>query len=129
MSLGVQLIPGGYISLEEKVTALAKAGFDGVDVYMWGLVPYTEHMFNRKLSQKNVFDFSFTKEDWKLLIQAAERLGTLCNSHNLKVISAVCLFEAEGWPQESEQAAKARENLQQWSSLMTAIGTDMLVVS
>ena len=53
VSLGVQLIPGGYISLEEKVTALAKAGFDGVDVYMWDLVPYTEHMFNRKLSQKN----------------------------------------------------------------------------
>lgn len=129
VSIGVQLIPGGFIPLDEKIAALAQAGFEGIDVYMWDLIPYTEQYFNCKLFVRDVFDFNFTGGDWKLLLQAAERVHALCTSHGLQVVSAVALFEAEGWPKGSEQATKARENLRQWSLLMKVMGTNMLVVS
>jgi sugar phosphate isomerase/epimerase len=129
VSLGVLLIPGGYIPLEEKIAALAQAGFKGIDVYMWDLIPFTQQTLSCKLTPDDVFDFNFTEEDWKLLLQAAERVHALCTSHGLEVVSAVCLWDAEGWPKGSEQAMAARKNLQKWSLLMKALRTDMLIVS
>lgn len=129
VSIGVPLIPGGYIPLDEKIAGIAQAGFEGIDVYMWDLIPYTEQTFNCKFSTKDVFDFNFSAGDWKFLLQAAERVHALCTSHKLKVVSAVALFDAEGWPKGSEQAKKARENLRQWSMLMKVMDTDMLVES
>ncbi|KAK4503139.1 hypothetical protein PRZ48_006566 [Zasmidium cellare] len=129
VSIGVLLIPGGFVPLEEKIVALAQAGFDGIDMYMWDLIPYTEQIFNCKLTVRDVFDFNFSEGDWKLLLQAAERVGALCTSQGLQVVSAVALFDAEGWPKGSEQAKKARTNLGQWSLLMKAMGTSMLVVA
>jgi sugar phosphate isomerase/epimerase len=129
VSLGAFLIPGGHIPLEEKIAALAQAGFKGVDLYMWDLKPFTEQTLNCKLTPEDIFDFNFTEEDWKLILKAAERVNELCTSHGLQVVSAICLWEAEGWPKGSEQAVKARAALEQWSLLLKAVGTDMLVVS
>ena len=129
VSLGVLLIPGGHIPLEEKIVALAQAGFKGIDVYMWDLIPFTQQTLGCKLTTEDVFDFNFTEEDWKLLMQAAERVHLLCSSHGLQVVHAVCLWDAEGWPKGSEQAITARKNLQQWSLLMKVMRTDMLIVS
>ena len=129
VSLGMVLLPGGHIPLEEKIAALAEAGFKGIDFYMWDLIPFTQQTFNCKLTPEEFFDFDFTEEDWKLLLQAAERVHALCTSHGLQVVSAICLLEAEGWPKGSEQAIKARANLRQWSLLMKALRTDMLIVS
>lgn len=43
VSLGVLPIPGAiYIPLEEKIAALAQAGFEGIDVYMWGPIPFAQ---------------------------------------------------------------------------------------
>jgi sugar phosphate isomerase/epimerase len=107
VSLGMPLLPGGHIPLEEKIAALAEAGFTGIDFYMWDLKPYTEQLFDCKL----------TPED------------ALCTSHGLQVVSVIGLFQGEGWPKGSEQAIKARASLEKWSLLLKALRTDMLIVS
>jgi hypothetical protein len=103
VSIGVFLIPGGFVLSEDKIVALAETGIDGIDLYLWDLVPYTEQILNCKLSVEGFWDFNFTEADWKLLYEGAGRVNTLCVSHGLKVVSLIGLLRLRAGQKEANK--------------------------
>lgn len=67
-------------------------------------------------------------KNYGLLKQVGTDIRRLCEQHRLHVLMLQPFANFEGWPKGSEERKEAFERAYGWSSIMEAVGTDMLQV-
>lgn len=67
-------------------------------------------------------------KDYDLLKQVGMDVRKLCEQYRLHVLMLQPFGHFEGWPKGSEERKEAFERAYGWSSVMEAVGTDMLQV-
>ena len=111
-------IPGGNPPLEDKLPALAAAGFKAIELSIWDLQPFAARFLKRDVDEK----------DYAALSLAAKEVRRLCQKLQLRVSIMVACFQIEGWPRGSHEYEAALEHVEGYCSIMKAVGTDLLLV-
>lgn len=83
------------------------------DIFSWG----------KKTTGKEI-----DPKDYGLLKQVGMDIRKMCEQHGLHVLMLQPFGNFEGWPKGSEERQEAFERAYGWSSIMEAVGTDMLQV-
>ena len=123
-----QKIPACYAScsigykkehtLPEKLKAISKAGFSAIELSMPDVLTYGQEVTGREIDPK----------DYGTLQNVGKKIRELCVQSGLKVLMLQPFANFEGW-REGPQRRDAFERAIGWTSIMEAVGTDMLQVS
>lgn len=105
-------------TLPQKFSAIASAGFQGVELSFPDLLSFANSHFGKTISEK----------DYDSLCEAGKEVRELCEEHKLKIIVLQPFGNFEGWPEGSRERDEAFERARGWIRIMEAVGTDMLQV-
>jgi sugar phosphate isomerase/epimerase len=106
--------------LPEKLAAIAKAGFEAIELSMPDILTYGQQISETKSE--------IDPKDYATLRSVSQKIGELCKSNGLKILMLQPFANFEGWPKDSDKRKDAFERLDGWMSIMEAVGTDMLQV-
>ncbi|KAL8766362.1 MAG: hypothetical protein Q9209_006832 [Squamulea sp. 1 TL-2023] len=104
--------------LDQKVSAIAGAGFQGIELGFPDLLSFAS-----KNSNKDV-----DTQDFDTLCDAGRRVASICQESELKVVMLQPFSNFEGWPEDSDGRKDAFRRAEGWIRIMQAVGTDMLQV-
>lgn len=106
--------------LPSKLSAIAKAGFQGIELSMPDILSYGKLLHDSEPDPK----------DYETLVSIGHRIRELVAQHNLTIVMLQPFANFEGWVKgrHDEQRADARERARGWMRIMQAVGTDMLQV-
>ena len=104
--------------LEEKLKAIASAGFQGIELGFPDLLSFTSKKLGRDVGPQQ-FD---------ILCNAGQEVKNLCKALGLKVVMLQPFANFEGWKPESDEREAAFKRAKGWIKIMEAVGTDMLQV-
>lgn len=105
-------------TLPNKLTAIASAGFDSIELSMPDILSFASSHFKHDVDPK----------DYESLCTAGIEIRKLCEQSRLKVAMLQPFANFEGWPQGSRQRDEAFERARGWIQIMESVGTDMLQV-
>lgn len=106
-------------TLPQKLSAIASAGFQGIELAFPDLLAFANSHFGKTISEK----------DYDSLCEAGKEVRKLCEQHKLKIIVLQPFGNFEGWSEGSKERQDAFEKAGGWIKIMEAVGTDMLQVS
>ena len=114
VSIGTPTTP-----LNQKLAAIAGAGFQGIELGFPDLLSYASQTYKKDVDA----------QDFDTLCDAGRKVATMCQEAELKIIMLQPFSNFEGWPEESEGREDAFRRAKGWIRIMQAVGTDMLQVS
>ncbi|WQF76532.1 Putative xylose isomerase-like, TIM barrel domain, xylose isomerase-like superfamily [Colletotrichum destructivum] len=106
-------------TLEQKLDAIAAAGFNGIELSF----PDLQSFANRHLDKGDV-----AEDDYASLCEAGKLVRALCDRKELQIMVLQPFANFEGWPRGSKEREDAFARARGWMEIMTAVGTDMLQV-
>lgn len=106
-------------TLEQKLDAIAAAGFNGIELSF----PDLQSFANRHLDKGDV-----AEDDYASLCEAGKLVRGLCDRKKLQIMVLQPFTNFEGWPRGSKEREDAFARARGWMEIMTAVGTDMLQV-
>ncbi|KAL8788967.1 MAG: hypothetical protein Q9213_001376 [Squamulea squamosa] len=104
--------------LDQKLSAIAGAGFQGIELGFPDLLSFASKNYNRDVDA----------QDFDTLCDAGRKVGTMCEESGLKVVMLQPFANFEGWPEDSDGRKDAFRRANGWIRIMQAVGTDMLQV-
>ncbi|KAL8994252.1 MAG: hypothetical protein Q9169_005721 [Polycauliona sp. 2 TL-2023] len=104
--------------LDQKLAAIAAAGFEGIELGFPDLLSYASTSYNKDVDA----------QDFDTLCDAARKVGIMCDDSGLKIVMLQPFSNFEGWPKGSQGREDAFERARGWIRIMQALGTDMLQV-
>ena len=105
-------------TLHQKIEAISKAGFDGIELSFPDLQSYANLHFNRDIPD----------DDYVSLCEAGVAARKLVEDHGLKIMVLQPFSNFEGWAKGSQEREAAFAKARGWINIMDAVGTDMLQV-
>ena len=105
--------------LPAKLKAISEAGFEAIELSMPDILSWGKKVHGKEIDPK----------DYGLLKQIGMDIRRLCEQYRLHILMLQPFANCEGWPKGSEERKEAFERAYGWSSIMEAVGTDMLQVS
>ena len=105
-------------TLHQKIEAISKAGFRGIELSMPDLQSYATLHLGRDIAE----------DDYESLCQAGREAGRLVSAHDLEIMVLQPFSNFEGWPEGSDKRKQAFEKAKGWIAIMEAVGTTMLQV-
>ncbi|KAH8812706.1 xylose isomerase-like TIM barrel [Xylogone sp. PMI_703] len=105
-------------TLEQKLDAIEKGGFGGIELSFPDLQSYASRHFNKEIAD----------DDYESLCEAGKQVRKLCESRKLKVLVLQPFSNFEGWELGSKEREEALQRARGWMDIMSAVGTDMLQV-
>lgn len=107
-----------------KLEAIAKAGFDSVELGMPDLQAYAQQRLGSSFKPLSDEDGS---GDLSALIKIAEEVKQLCQDLKLEILCLQPFSQFEGYKDDQKREARFRK-AKVWMDVMEALGTDMLQV-
>jgi sugar phosphate isomerase/epimerase len=108
-------------SLADKLEAIARAGYDGIELAFPDLVAFaSEHA-------GHTVDASIASGR-ELLLSSARQAKALCRRLRLQVVMLQPFTNFEGWPENSKERKDAFDRARLWIDVMKEVGADMLQV-
>ena len=105
-------------SLEDKLKAIAGAGFQGIELGFPDLLSF---------ASKNVGK-DVDPQDFDVLCKTGLEVKRICNELGLKIVMLQPFSNFEGWKPQSAEREDAFRRAKGWIRIMEAVGTDMLQV-
>ena len=105
-------------SLEEKLKAIAAAGFQGIELGFPDLLSFASKNLGRDVGP----------QEFEVLCSASKEVKRLCEELRLKIVMLQPFANFEGWKPQSEERKDAFKRAKGWIKIMEAVGTDMLQV-
>ncbi|KAK2017601.1 xylose isomerase-like TIM barrel [Colletotrichum eremochloae] len=106
-------------TLEQKLDAIAAAGFNGIELSF----PDLQSFATRHLKRGEIAD-----DDYASLCEAGKLVRELCERKKLQIMVLQPFANFEGWPKGSKEREDAFARARGWMEIMSAVGTDMLQV-
>ncbi|KAK1967039.1 xylose isomerase-like TIM barrel [Colletotrichum sublineola] len=106
-------------TLEQKLDAIAAAGFNGIELSF----PDLQSFATRHLKRGEIAD-----DDYASLCEAGKLVRELCERKKLQIMVLQPFANFEGWPKGSKEREDAFARAKGWMEIMSAVGTDMLQV-
>ncbi|KAL8686729.1 MAG: hypothetical protein Q9218_006906 [Villophora microphyllina] len=113
VSIGTPTTP-----LPQKLSAIAGAGFQGIELGFPDLLSFASQHHDREIKP----------QDFDALCDAGKEVAELCQKNGLKVVMLQPFANFEGWKEGSEEREDAFRRAKGWIRIMQAVGTDMLQV-
>ncbi|KAL8977119.1 MAG: hypothetical protein Q9205_007011 [Flavoplaca limonia] len=113
VSIGTPTTP-----LDQKLAAIASAGFQGIELGFPDLLSYASQTYNKDVDA----------QDFDTLCEAGRNVCTMCQEAGLKIVMLQPFSNFEGWPEGSEGREDAFRRAKGWIQIMQAVGTNMLQV-
>ncbi|KAK4616269.1 3-dehydroshikimate dehydratase [Fulvia fulva] len=112
-------------TLPKKLDAIANAGFQAIELGMPDLVAFAnQHLkTGQQGGSKGIGDHDFDD-----LVSIGKLLKTMLDAKRLKVFMMQPFANFEGWLEASPERKDAWERVEGWTSVMEAVGCDMLQV-
>lgn len=114
VSIGTPTTP-----LDQKLAAIAGAGFQGIELGFPDLLSYASQTYKKDVDA----------QDFDTLCEAGRKVGAMCEEAGLKIVMLQPFANFEGWPEGSDGREDAFRRAKGWIQIMRAVGTDMLQVS
>ncbi|KAH8173885.1 xylose isomerase-like TIM barrel domain-containing protein [Sarocladium implicatum] len=105
-------------NLVDKMRAIRKAGFDGMELSMPDLLSYASDLEGRELSDS----------DLDPVLETSSQIKALAGDIGLRIMMLQPFARFEGWPKGSDERRDAFERAERWFRIMEAVGTDMLQI-
>ncbi|KAF2499164.1 3-dehydroshikimate dehydratase [Lophium mytilinum] len=104
--------------LPEKLDALSKTGFEGIELSFPDILAFGKLHLGHDIKPDNYGE----------LEKVATEIKDMCKARNLKIMLLQPFANFEGWPQNSEEHKDALERAAGWIRIMQACGCDILQV-
>lgn len=105
-------------SLEAKLSAIASAGYQGIEFGFPDLVSFASTKLGKEIKE----------DDYDSLCKAGEEVRKLCGKHKLRIMMLQPLARFEGWKKGSDERKASFARAEGWIRVMQSLGTDMLQV-
>ncbi|KAF6832711.1 3-dehydroshikimate dehydratase [Colletotrichum musicola] len=105
-------------TLSQKLTAIASAGFNGIELSLPDLQSFASQHFRKEVAE----------DDYTSLSEAATLVRARCKELGLEIMVLQPFSNFEGWPRGSQERQNAFERARGWVEIMSAAGTGMLQV-
>lgn len=109
---------GADHDLPSKLKAISEAGFEAIELSMPDILSYGKQISGTDIDPK----------DYGMLAQVGMNIRRLCERSRLHILMLQPFANFEGWPKDSPERKDAFDRAKGWSSIMEAVGTDMLQV-
>ena len=104
--------------LPSKLSAIASAGFQGIELGFPDLLSFASSILGRQVGA----------QEYDILVTASKQVRRLCEELKLKVVILQPFANFEGWGAQSEEREDAFRRAKGWIRIMQAVGCDMLQV-
>lgn len=104
--------------LEEKLKAIAEAGFQGIELGFPDLLSFASKNLGKDVGP----------QEFDMLCNAGLEVKRMCKEMGLKIVMLQPFANFEGWNPQSEERKDAFRRVKGWIRIMEAVGTDMLQV-
>ncbi|KAL8813019.1 MAG: hypothetical protein Q9223_007154 [Gallowayella weberi] len=104
--------------LDQKLSAIAEAGFQGIELGFPDLLSFASKNYNKKVDP----------QDFDTLCDAGRKVAIMVEDAGLKIVMLQPFSNFEGWEEGSEGREDAFRRARGWIRIMQAVGTDMLQV-
>lgn len=104
--------------LDQKLEAIAAAGFQGIELGFPDLLSFASKRQNQEVQA----------QDFDTLCHVAPEVKQLVEKKGLKLVMLQPFSNLEGWPEGSDGREDAFRRAKGWIRIMEAVGTDMLQV-
>ncbi|KAL8722455.1 MAG: hypothetical protein Q9225_001077 [Loekoesia sp. 1 TL-2023] len=104
--------------LDQKLEAIAGAGFEGIELGFPDLLSFASKRQNKEVKP----------QDFDTLCDAGREVKQLVEKNGLKIVMLQPFSNFEGWEEGSEGREDAFRRANGWIRIMKAVGTDMLQV-
>ncbi|KAF6820077.1 xylose isomerase-like TIM barrel [Colletotrichum plurivorum] len=105
-------------TLPQKLTAIASAGFNGIELSLPDLQSFASLHFRKEI----------VEDDYTSLSEATTLVREQCKKLGLEIMVLQPFSNFEGWPRGSQERKDAFERARGWVEIMSAAGTRMLQV-
>ena len=103
-------------NLEEKVKAIAGAGFQGIELGFPDLLSFASQKLGRDVGP----------QEFDILCNSGLEVKRICTELGLKIVMLQPFSNFEGWRPQSAERKDAFNRAKGWIRIMEAVGTDML---
>ena len=104
--------------LEEKLKAIAGAGFHGIELGFPDLLSFASKNLGRDVGP----------QEFDILCNSGLEVKRICTELGLKIVMLQPFSNFEGWKPQSAERKDAFKRAKGWIRIMEAVGTDMLQV-
>ena len=105
-------------NLEEKLRAIAEAGFQGIELGFPDLLSFASKNLGRDVGP----------QEFDILCNSGLEVRRICTELGLKIVMLQPFSNFEGWKPQSAEKKDAFKRAKGWIKIMEAVGTDMLQV-
>lgn len=105
-------------NLEEKLRAIAGAGFQGIELGFPDLLSFASKNLGRDVGP----------QEFDILCNSGLEVKRICTELGLKIVMFQPFSNFEGWKPQSAERRDAFKRAKGWIRIMEAVGTDMLQV-
>ena len=105
--------------LDQKLQAIANAGFQGIELGFPDLLSFASKRQNEEVQA----------QDFDTLCDAGHEVKQMVEKRGLKIVMLQPFSNFEGWEEGSEGREDAFRRAKGWIRIMQAVGTDMLQVN
>ncbi|KAK0515080.1 hypothetical protein JMJ35_002459 [Cladonia borealis] len=105
-------------NLEEKLKAIAGAGFQGIELGFPDLLSFASKNLGRDVGP----------QEFDILCNSGLEVKRICTELGLKIVMLQPFSNFEGWKPQSAERKDAYKRAKGWIKIMEALGTDMLQV-
>ncbi|KAL8677570.1 MAG: hypothetical protein Q9186_006004 [Xanthomendoza sp. 1 TL-2023] len=104
--------------LDQKLSAIAEAGFQGIELGFPDLLSFASRNYNKEVDA----------QDFDTLCDAGRKVSIMVEEAGLTIVMLQPFANFEGWEEGSEGREDAFRRAKGWIRIMQAVGTDMLQV-
>ncbi|KAL8798911.1 MAG: hypothetical protein Q9182_006283 [Xanthomendoza sp. 2 TL-2023] len=104
--------------LDQKLSAIAEAGFQGIELGFPDLLSFASKNYNKQVDP----------QDYDTLCDAGRKVAIMVEDAGLPIVMLQPFSNFEGWEEGSEGREDAFRRARGWIRIMQAVGTDMLQV-
>ena len=105
-------------NLEEKLKAIAGAGFQGIELGFPDLLSFASKNLGRDVGP----------QEFDILCNSGLEVKRICTELGLRIVMLQPFSNFEGWKPQSVERRDAFKRAKGWIRIMEAVGTDMLQV-
>ena len=107
-----------HTPLDQKLRAIADAGFQGIELGFPDLLSFASTFHNAKVDA----------QDFDAICKACQQVKEMCQAAGLKIVMLQPFSNFEGWAPQSAEREDAFLRAKGWIKIMDAVGTDLLQV-
>ena len=104
--------------LDQKLDAIAGAGFQGIELGFPDLLNFASKFHGKEIGN----------EDFPAICEAAKEVKQMCVKRGVKIVMLQPFANFEGWQPQSEERKDAFRRAKGWIQIMETVGCDMLQV-